>query len=144
MKKGSATVPVLSKYQRRTVKANVIQISNTFQESSWCVKNIFSKADMICSEFDSCFRGNKIFNFEIRSYFVKKIITTLSVLCISESCIEITIKLNFYFHTSLWCLKRFYEDLTRLHKTFWGTIKHCENKNLTYFFLFIRDWDGKG
>ena len=52
MKKGSATVPVLSKYQRRTVKANVIQISNTFQESSWCVKNIFSKADMICSEFD--------------------------------------------------------------------------------------------
>ena len=28
------------------------------------------------------------------------------------------IKLNFYFHTSLWCLKRFYEDLKGLHKTF--------------------------
>ena len=36
---------------------------------------------------------------------------TLSVPCFSESCIEITIKLNFYFHTSSWCLKRFYEGL---------------------------------
>ena len=36
---------------------------------------------------------------------------TLNVPCISESCIEIKIKLNFYFHTYLWCLKRFYEGL---------------------------------
>ena len=28
------------------------------------------------------------------------------------------INLNFYFHTSLWCLKRFYEGLKGLHKTF--------------------------
>ena len=42
----------------------------------------------------------------------------LPVPCISESCIEIKIKLNFYFHTSLWCLKRFYEGLKGLHKTF--------------------------
>ena len=28
------------------------------------------------------------------------------------------IKLNLYFHTSLWCLKRFYEGLKGLHKTF--------------------------
>ena len=27
-------------------------------------------------------------------------------------------KLNFYFHTSLWCLKRFYEGLKGLHKPF--------------------------
>ena len=38
------------------------------------------------------------------------------------------INLYFYFHTSLWCLKRFYEGL---HKTFWGTTKKCKNKNLT-------------
>ena len=25
-----------------------------------------------------------------------------------------------------------------------GTTKKCESKNVTYFFLFIRDWDGKG
>ena len=31
--------------------------------------------------------------------------------CISENCIEIKIKLNFYLYTSLWCLERFYEDL---------------------------------
>ena len=36
---------------------------------------------------------------------------TLNVPCISESCIEIKIKLNFYFHTSLWCFKRVYEGL---------------------------------
>ena len=40
------------------------------------------------------------------------------------------IKLNFYFHT-LWCQKRFYKGLKDLHKTFWGTTKKCENKNLT-------------
>ena len=33
------------------------------------------------------------------------------------------IKLNFYFHTSLWCLKRFYESFKGLRKTFWGTTK---------------------
>ena len=48
------------------------------------------------------------------------------------------IKLNFYFHTSLWCLKRFHEGLKGLHKTFWGTTKTCENKNLTHFFFSIQ------
>ena len=36
---------------------------------------------------------------------------TLPTLRIFESCIEIKINLNFFFHTSLWCLKRFYEGL---------------------------------
>ena len=38
-------------------------------------------------------------------------------------------KLILYYHFSLWCLKRFYESLKGLHKTFSGTTK-CENKNL--------------
>ena len=38
--------------------------------------------------------------------------------------------LNFYFHTFLWCLKRFYEGLEGLRKTLSGTTKKCENKNL--------------
>ena len=37
------------------------------------------------------------------------------------------INLNFLFHTPFWCLKRFYEGLS---KTFGGTTKKCENKNL--------------
>ena len=41
------------------------------------------------------------------------------------------IKLNFYFYTSLWCLKRFCEGLKGLHKTFWGTTKQWKNKNST-------------
>ena len=36
---------------------------------------------------------------------------SLNIQCISESCVEIKIKLNFYFHTSLWCLKKVYESL---------------------------------
>ena len=59
---------------------------------------------------------------------------SLPVPCISESFTEIEIKLNFYFYTSLWCLKRFYEDFQGLHETFWGTTKKCENKNFTDFF----------
>ena len=34
------------------------------------------------------------------------------VRCISESCMEIKNKSNFYFHTSLWCLKTLYEGLS--------------------------------
>ena len=41
------------------------------------------------------------------------------------------INLNFYFHTSLWCLKRFLEGFKALHKTLWSTKKECENKNLS-------------
>ena len=74
---------------------------------------------------------------------------TLNDTCISESCIEIKIKLNFYF--ALLCgaskgfmkaLKDFIKsykifwDTTKkclkgLHKTFWDTTKKCKNKNLT-------------
>ena len=43
------------------------------------------------------------------------------------------INLNFYFHTSLWCLKTFYEGLKGLDKTFWDTTKKCENKNVGQF-----------
>ena len=52
-------------------------------------------------------------------------------------------KLKFLFSHFLWCLRRFYEGLKGFHKTFWGITKKCENKNLTSFFLFVRDWDGK-
>ena len=51
--------------------------------------------------------------------------------CTSESCIKIKINLIFYFHTSLWCHKSFYEALKSLHKSFWSTTKKCENKNLS-------------
>ena len=36
------------------------------------------------------------------------------------------INLNFYFHT-LWCLKRFYQVLKGLHKTFGGTTRGHSN-----------------
>ena len=42
-------------------------------------------------------------------YFTEEL--TLKGPIISESCIEIKIELNFYFHNSLWCVKKFYEGL---------------------------------
>ena len=47
------------------------------------------------------------------------------------------IKLNFYFHTSLWCLKRFYEGLKGLHKTFWDTTHHKEVRKWKFNLIFI-------
>ena len=67
---------------------------------------------------------------------------TLPVTCISESCIEIKIKLNLYFYTSLWCLKRFCEGFKGLHKTFWGTTKKCENKNLILISIQLSEMHG--
>ena len=69
-------------------------------------------------------------SLESHHFFKPKLI--LSTPCISESWIEVTINLNFYFQTSLWCLK-----------TFWGTTKKYENKNVSYFPLFVLDWNGK-
>ena len=48
---------------------------------------------------------------ELKKTKAKFSLLTLKVPCMSESCIEIKIKLNFCFHVSLWCLKRFYEGL---------------------------------
>ena len=42
------------------------------------------------------------------------------------------INLNFYFRPSLWCLKRFYEGLYGLHKTFWGTTSVKINIKLVF------------
>ena len=41
------------------------------------------------------------------------------------------INLNFYFHTSLLGLQRFYDSLKCLHQTFWGITKKYENKNFS-------------
>ena len=54
--------------------------------------------------------------------------------CISESWIKMKINLNFYFRTSLWCLKKFYEYLKVHHKIFWDTSTKCVNKNFTLNF----------
>ena len=48
------------------------------------------------------------------------------------------INLNFYSHTSLRCLKRFYEGLKGLHKIFQDTTKKCENKNFMFIFVLIQ------
>ena len=45
-------------------------------------------------------------------------ILALSASYISENYFKIKINLNFYFRTSLWCLRRFYGGLKDLHKTF--------------------------
>ena len=41
---------------------------------------------------------------------------TLTISCISESCIAIKIKLNLYFNTSLWFLKKFLKAFKALEQ----------------------------
>ena len=52
------------------------------------------------------------------------------------------INLNFYIYTTLWCLQRFYEDIKRLHKTFRGTSRKCENKNLIFIWIQLSEKHG--
>ena len=58
-----------------------------------------------------CKNLKEINNFEL----------TLPTPFISESCIRIKTNANFYFQTSLWCLKRFYEGLNFLFSSRIGT-----------------------
>ena len=71
--------------------------------------------------------GNTLFDQTDKKYYEKnKTIgliklrskLTLPSPCIFKSSIKIKINLDFYFHTSFWCFKRFYEGLKGLHKTF--------------------------
>ena len=52
------------------------------------------------------------------------------------------INLNFDFHTSLWCFKRFYEGLKVLDKTFWGTTKDCEKHKLIFILIYLSEMHG--
>ena len=52
-----------------------------------------------------------------------KSLLTLPAPCISESYFKIKTNLNFYFRTSLWCVKWW---------QVWDTTKKCENKNLIF------------
>ena len=70
---------------------------------------IFQKSQPSINRGDSRY-ADFIFDFLfLRNFVIMSL--TLPVPCIFESCIEIEIKLNFYIHTSLWCLKRLYEGL---------------------------------
>ena len=63
---------------------------------------------------------------------------------ISESCIKIKINLNFYFHTPLWCLKRFYEGLKGLHKIFWAPQSSVKIKIQNNFYFNTTTWNVRG
>ena len=58
---------------------------------------------------------------------------TFPALCISENCFKIKINWNFHFHTSLWCLRRFYEGLMTFAKPFEAPQRSMEIKILVHF-----------
>ena len=61
----------------------------------------------------------KISIVKIKDKFFKNLLTLPALMLDQEK----NNNLNFYFRTSLWCLKKFYEGLKGFHKTFWGTTK---------------------
>ena len=75
--------------------------SKTMKNVSISSKKLFSFAYL----FKFLYTGLSLF-FSLSAMFL-----ALKDPFIAESCIEIKIELTFYFHTSLWCHKRFYEGL---------------------------------
>ena len=62
----------------------------------------------------------KFIKYNQKTKFTEIFLLTFPILCIyANLCIYVKIKTNLiFFHTSLWCLKMFYEGLAGLHKTF--------------------------
>ena len=98
----------------------------------------------ICSQVTSFFYYFSFINFTpfplLFSYLSKKILVNDISNCQLNGPLALPapipdknkkINLNFYFHTSLWCLERFYVGIKGLHRNFWGITKKCENKNLS-------------
>ena len=52
------------------------------------------------------------------------------------------INLNFYFHFSLWCLKRFYEGLKGLHKTFKASQRSVKIFKLVFTLIQLSEMHG--
>ena len=75
-----------------------------------------------CKTNKELFKINSLFRYIISSFSINQSFVscklTLKDPLIFESCIEIKIKLTFYFHTSLWCLKRFMKAFKALIKPF--------------------------
>ena len=75
-----------------------------------------------CKTNKELFKINSLFRYIISSFSINQSFVscklTLKDPLIFESCIEIKIKLTFYFHTSLWCLKRIMKAFKALIKPF--------------------------
>ena len=68
------------------------------------------------------------------SLYVFQLILTLLVQCISESCIKITINLNFYFHILLWCLRNIRAFKSKIiFIPYWSAYHNL--KNLLWVFI---------
>ena len=85
----------------------------------------------MCLHVSKFQNGVKLVSFTRRCVYQE---LTLNVPYISESCIEIKIKWNFYFHTSTWCLKRFYEVFKTFIKPFETPQRNVKIKILLIFF----------
>ena len=68
---------------------------------------------------------------------------TLNVLCISESCIEIKMKLIFIFTLLCDTSKGFMQALNTFIKPFEAPQRSVKIKIQLNIFLFVRDLDGK-
>ena len=68
------------------------------------------------------------------------LLLTLNVPCISESCIEIKVKLNFYFQTSLWWLKMFYLVVLMLNKPFEAPQRSVKCGAYLVQFALLKSW----
>ena len=92
---------------------NKLYMLQTEEKNTRSVKeNKSNFIDVIGDKFAMSIRCSKLrISFCKKLFSCKNSYLTLPAPCILESFSKIKINLNFYFHTSLWCFKRFYEDL---------------------------------
>ena len=62
---------------------------------------------------------------------IKQYTWQISYYALSDKVLNLINPFRPDFHTCFWYLKRFYDGLKGLHKTFWGTTNKCENKKLS-------------
>ena len=96
--------------------------------SSWVFNHLVVTPYSLIIKFGYLHLNNKIWKWFLSwtSFSICLLVSSLTLAALSNlvSCIKINIYLNFYVHTSLWCLKRFYEGLQ-------GLTKKGKNKNLS-------------
>ena len=105
---------------------------NLFTEDLWMVDDCFSTHSAYFPTFGVRKAAPHIYYFLNINYFLIIFYSlnphlTFSTRSISEGLLKLKLFLNFCLHISFQCLKWFYEGL---HKTFPGTTRKGENKNL--------------
>ena len=99
------------------------------KKSLWIWK-CFSECNKIFSEYENVSLNKIKFSPNIKAWILHLMSHNIPPYAFQKVILKLNFNLNSSFCTSSCCLKRFYEGLKGLYKTFWGTTKKCKIKKL--------------